>query len=203
MVKQKLEPGHDPEKWLPVFRKDHARSKDVVCLMSMRVIGLAGWSGSGKTTLISKVIPVLVGRGLRVSTVKHAHHAFDIDRPGKDSWLHREAGAAEVVVASSRRWALVHELRDEPEPTLPALLAKLGPADLVIIEGFKRHAHPKLEIYRAAVGKPLIYPQDDCVVAIASDTALPQAQLPVLMLDDIEGIANVLMAEAMPRERIA
>jgi molybdopterin-guanine dinucleotide biosynthesis adapter protein len=203
MVKQKLEPGHDPEKWLPVFRKDHARSKDVACLMSMRVIGLAGWSGSGKTTLISKVIPVLVGRGLRVSTVKHAHHAFDIDRPGKDSWLHREAGAAEVVVASSRRWALVHELRDEPEPTLPALLAKLGPADLVIIEGFKRHAHPKLEIYRAAVGKPLIYPQDDCVVAIASDTALPQAQLPVLMLDDIEGIANVLMAEAMPRERIA
>ena len=107
------------------------------------------------------------------------------------------------MVASSRRWALVHELRDEPEPTLPALLAKLGPADLVIIEGFKRHAHPKLEIYRAAVGKPLIYPQDDCVVAIASDTALPQAQLPVLMLDDIEGIANVLMAEAMPRERIA
>ena len=94
MVKQKLEPGHDPEKWLPVFRKDHARSKDVACLMSMRVIGLAGWSGSGKTTLISKVIPVLVGRGLRVSTVKHAHHAFDIDRPGKDSWLHREAGAS-------------------------------------------------------------------------------------------------------------
>jgi molybdopterin-guanine dinucleotide biosynthesis protein B len=170
--------------------------------MSMRVIGLAGWSGSGKTTLITKVIPVLVGRGLKVATIKHAHHAFDIDRPGKDSWQHREAGAAEVVVASSRRWAVVHELRDEPEPTLEELLAKLSPADLVIIEGFKRHAHPKLEIYRAAVGKPLIYPQDDCVVAIASDAPLPHAQLPVLMLDDIEGIANVLQAEALPRDQI-
>jgi molybdopterin-guanine dinucleotide biosynthesis adapter protein len=170
--------------------------------MAMRVIGLAGWSGSGKTTLITKVIPVLVGRGLKVSTIKHAHHAFDIDRPGKDSWQHREAGAAEVVVASSRRWAVVHELRDEPEPPLEQLLAKLSPADLVIIEGFKRHAHPKLEIYRASVGKPLIYPQDDCVVAIASDAPLPHAQLPVLMLDDVEGIANVLQAEALPRDQI-
>ena len=106
--------------------------------MSMRVIGLAGWSGSGKTTLITKVIPVLVGRGLKVATIKHAHHAFDIDRPGKDSWLHREAGASEVVVASSRRWALVHELRNEPELSLADLLAKLTPVDLVIIEGFKR-----------------------------------------------------------------
>jgi molybdopterin-guanine dinucleotide biosynthesis adapter protein len=170
--------------------------------MSMRVIGLAGWSGSGKTTLITKVIPVLVARGLKVSTIKHAHHAFDIDRPGKDSWQHREAGAGEVVVASSRRWAIVHELRGEPEPPLEALLAKLSPADLVIIEGFKRHAHPKLEIYRASVGKPLIYPQDDCVVAIASDASLPHAQLPVLMLDDIEGIANVLQAEAVPPDQI-
>src|SRR5271163_1472413 len=170
--------------------------------MSMRVIGLAGWSGSGKTTLITKVIPVLVGRGLKVSTIKHAHHEFDIDRPGKDSWLHREAGASEVVVASGRRWALVHELRNEPELSFADLLAKLSPADLVIIEGFKRHAHPKLEVYRAAVGKPLIYPQDDCVVAIASDQLLPQAQLSVLMLDDIEGIANVLQAEALPRDQI-
>jgi molybdopterin-guanine dinucleotide biosynthesis protein B len=170
--------------------------------MSMRVIGLAGWSGSGKTTLITKVIPVLVGRGLKVATIKHAHHEFDIDRPGKDSWLHREAGASEVVVASSRRWALVHELRNEGEPPLAELLAKLSPADLVIIEGFRSHAHPKLEIYRAAVGKPLIYPQDDCIVAIASDQLLPQAQLPVLMLDDIAGIANVLQAEALPRDKI-
>ena len=170
--------------------------------MSMRVIGLAGWSGSGKTTLITKVIPVLVGRGLKVATIKHAHHEFDIDRPGKNLWQHREAGASEVVVASSRRWALVHELRNEAEPPLAELLAKLSPADLVIIEGFKSHAHPKLEIYRAAVGKPLIYPQDDCIVAIASDQPLPRAQLPVLMLDDIAGIANVLQAEALPHDKI-
>ncbi len=170
--------------------------------MSMRVIGLAGWSGSGKTTLITKVIPVLVGRGLKVATIKHAHHEFDIDRPGKDSWLHREAGASEVIVASGRRWALVHELRNEPELSFEELLAKLSPADLVIIEGFKRHAQPKLEIYRAAIGKPPMYPQDDCVVAVASDEPLPQAPLPVLMLDDIEGIANVLQAEALPRDQI-
>ena len=168
----------------------------------MRIIGLAGWSGAGKTTLMTRVIPVLVGRGLKVATVKHAHHAFDIDQPGKDSWLHRQAGASEVAIVSSRRWALVHELRGEDEPPLAEILAKLSPADLVIIEGFKRHAHPKLEIYRAAVGKPLIYPEDDCVVAIASDAPLPQAQLPVLMFDDIEGIANVLQAEALPRDRI-
>ena len=167
-----------------------------------RVVGLAGWSGAGKTTLIARVIPVLVGRGLKIATVKHAHHDFDIDQPGKDSWLHREAGASEVAIVSSRRWALVHELRGEDEPSLAELLAKLSPADLVIVEGFKRHALPKLEVYRAAIGKPLIYPEDDCVVAIASDAPLPQAQLPVLPLDDIEGIANVLQAEALPRERI-
>ncbi len=167
-----------------------------------RIIGLAGWSGSGKTTLITKVIPVLVGRGLTVATVKHAHHEFDLDQPGKDSWLHRQAGASEVVVASSRRWALIRELRGEPEPPLAELLAKLTPVDLVIIEGYKRHAHPKLEIFRAAVGKPPIYPEDDCVVAIASDAPVPQAPLPVLMLDDVESIADVLQAEALPRDQI-
>jgi molybdopterin-guanine dinucleotide biosynthesis adapter protein len=170
--------------------------------MPMRVIGLAGWSGSGKTTLITKVIPVLIGRGLKVATIKHAHHDFDIDRPGKDSWLHREAGASEVLVASGRRWALVHELREEPEPALADLLAKLSPVDLVIIEGFKRHLHPKLEVFRAAVGKPLLHPEDDCIVAIASDGPVPGSPLPVLMLDDIEGIASMLMAEALPRDRI-
>ncbi len=170
--------------------------------MLMRVVGLAGWSGSGKTTLITKAIPVLVRRGLKVATIKHAHHEFDIDKPGKDSWLHREAGASEVVVSSGRRWALIHELRGEPEPPLVELLAKLAPADLVIVEGFKRYAYPKLEIYRAAEGKPLIYPEDDCIVAIAADVLLPQSQLPVLMLDDIEGIADVLQAEALPRDRI-
>src|ERR1700722_12761416 len=168
----------------------------------MRIIGLAGWSGSGKTTLITKVIPVLVRRGLKIATIKHAHHDFDIDRPGKDSWLHREAGANEVLVASGRRWALVHELREEPEPSLAELLAKLGSADLVIIEGFKRHIHPKLEVFRASVGKPLLYPEDDCIVAISSDAAVPEAQLPVLMLDDVASIANMLMAEALPCDRI-
>jgi molybdopterin-guanine dinucleotide biosynthesis adapter protein len=170
--------------------------------MSTRVIGLAGWSGSGKTTLITKVIPVLAGRGLKVATVKHAHHDFDIDQPGKDSWLHRAAGASEVMVASSRRWALIHELQGEPEPALQDILAKLSAADLIIIEGFKRHAHPKLEVHRAATGKPLLYPDDDCIVAIASDEPLPQAPLPVLLLDDIEGIANALQAEALPLDRI-
>ena len=170
--------------------------------MPMRVVGLAGWSGSGKTTLITKVIPVLTRRGLKIATIKHAHHEFDIDRPGKDSWLHREAGASEVIVSSGRRWALVHELRSEAEPSLVELLAKLSPADLVIVEGFKRQAYPKLEIYRSAVGKPLIYPDDDCIVAIAADAPLPRAQLPVLMLDDIEGIADALEAEAVPREQI-
>jgi len=169
----------------------------------MRIIGLAGWSGSGKTTLVTKVIPVLMRRGLKVATVKHAHHDFDTDRPGKDSWLHRQAGASEVAIVSSRRWAIVHELGDEAEPSLVDMLAKLSPVDLVIVEGFKRQSHPKLEVFRAAVGKPLLHPDDDCIVAVATDTPLPQAQVPVLMLDDIEGLANVLQAEALPRERIA
>jgi molybdopterin-guanine dinucleotide biosynthesis adapter protein len=170
--------------------------------MAMRVIGLAGWSGSGKTTLVTKVIPVLVERGLRVATVKHAHHDFDTDQPGKDSWLHRRAGASEVAIVSDRRWAIVHELGKEPEPELMEVLAKLSPVDLVIVEGFKRHPHPKLEVYRAAVGKPLLHPDDDCIVAIATDAALPQAQVPVVMLDNIETIANVLQAEALPPEQI-
>jgi molybdopterin-guanine dinucleotide biosynthesis protein B len=168
----------------------------------MRIIGLAGWSGSGKTTLVTNVIPVLVRRGLKVATVKHAHHEFDIDQPGKDSWQHRQAGASEVAIVSSRRWAIVHELGQEPEPPLAEILAKLSPVDLVVVEGFKRHAHPKLEVFRAAVGKPLLHPDDDCIVAVATDAPLPQAAVPVLMLDDIEGIANVLQAEALPREQI-
>jgi molybdopterin-guanine dinucleotide biosynthesis adapter protein len=172
----------------------------------MRIIGLAGWSGSGKTTLVTNVIPVLVKRGLKVATVKHAHHEFDTDQPGKDSWLHRQAGASEVAIVSSRRWAIVHELgqgpQQEPEPPLGDVLAKLSPVDLVIVEGFKRHPHPKLEVYRAVIGKPLLYPDDDCIVAIATDAPLPQSQVPVLMLGDIESIANVLQAEALPREQI-
>src|SRR6516165_4724366 len=168
----------------------------------MRVIGLAGWSGSGKTTLVTKVIPVLVKRGLKLATVKHAHHEFDTDQPGKDSWLHRRAGASEVAVVSSLRWAIVHELEQEAEPSLDDVLEKLSPVDLVIVEGFKRHSHPKLEVYRAAIGKPLLHPDDDCIVAVATDAPLPQAQVPVVMLDDVETIANVLQAEALPREQI-
>jgi molybdopterin-guanine dinucleotide biosynthesis protein B len=169
---------------------------------AMRIIGLAGWSGSGKTTLVTSVIPVLVKRGLKVATVKHAHDGFDIDHPGKDSWLHRQAGASEVAIVSSRRWAIIHELGREPEPPLGDVLAKLGAVDLVIVEGFKRHAHPKVEVYRAVVGKPLLHPDDDCIVAIATDAPLPRAELPVLMLDDIEGIANVLQTEARPSDQI-
>lgn len=168
----------------------------------MRVIGLAGWSGTGKTTLLTRVIPVLVGRGQTVATVKHAHHAFDIDQPGKDSWLHRQAGASAVAIVSSRRWALIRELRGDSEPPLAEVLAKLAPVDLVIVEGFKRHAHPKLEVHRAALGKPFLYPEDDCIVAIATDRPLPHAPLPVVMLDDIEAIANVLQSEAQPRDQI-
>jgi len=168
----------------------------------MRIIGLAGWSGSGKTTLVTKVVPVLVKRGLKIATVKHAHHDFDTDQPGKDSWLHRRACASEVAVVSSRRWAIMHELGDEAEPSLDQVLAKLSPVDLVIVEGFKRHSHPKLEVYRAAIGKPLLHPEDDCIVAVATDAPLPQAQVPIVMLDDIATIANVLQAEAMMREQI-
>jgi molybdopterin-guanine dinucleotide biosynthesis protein B len=164
----------------------------------MRIIGLAGWSGAGKTTLLTKLIPRLTARGLTVSTVKHAHHAFDLDQPGKDSHSHRMAGATEVVVGSAARWALVHELRGAPEPTLHELLAKLAPVDLVIVEGFKREPHPKLEVYRAAVRKPLLQPDDAHIVAIAADTPLPAAAVPVVPLDDIETIADVVMQHAAP-----
>jgi molybdopterin-guanine dinucleotide biosynthesis protein B len=164
----------------------------------MRIIGLAGWSGSGKTTLLTRVIPRIVARGLTVSTLKHAHHGFDIDIPGKDSHSHRMAGALEVLVGSTRRWALVHELRGAAEPTLGELLDKLRPVDLVLIEGYKRAPHPKLEIHRAAAGKPLLHPDDPSIVAIATDAALPGAPIPVLDLDDVDAIAELLVREAAP-----
>jgi molybdopterin-guanine dinucleotide biosynthesis protein B len=167
----------------------------------MRIIGLAGWSGSGKTTLLTKVIPVLVGRGLRVSTLKHAHSGFDLDQPGKDSHSHRMAGATEVLISSGKRWALMHELRGAPEAALPELLSHMSPVDLVIVEGYKREHLPKLEVWRAAVGKELIHPQDDCIVAVAADTALPQASVPVISLNAIEKIADVLIAEATSLDR--
>ncbi len=154
----------------------------------MRILGLAGWSGSGKTTLLAAVIPELTARGLTVSTIKHAHHEFDIDRPGKDSWRHRQAGASEVMIASSRRWAIMHELRGAAEPTLDELAARMSPADLLLVEGWKRHPHPKIEVHRPALGKPLLYPDDPHVVAIASDETLA-APIPLLPLGDAPAVA--------------
>jgi molybdopterin-guanine dinucleotide biosynthesis adapter protein len=160
----------------------------------MRVFGLAGWSGSGKTTLLTRLIPELIGRGISVSTIKHAHHEFDVDKPGKDSWLHRQAGAREVLVASSRRFALMHELRDAHEPSLDELIARMTPVDLLLVEGFKAHAHPKLEVHRPSVGKPFLYPDDPHIVAVASDEALTVA-LPVLPLADVAAIAEFILGQ--------
>jgi molybdopterin-guanine dinucleotide biosynthesis protein B len=164
----------------------------------MRIIGLAGWSGSGKTTLLAKVIPSIVARGLKVSTLKHAHHAFDVDQPGKDSHTHRMAGATEVLVSSANRWALVHELRGAAELSLEALLDKLSAVDLVLVEGYKRQPHPKLEIYRAALGKPLMHPDDPAIIGIASDQPLPAAPIPVIDLDDVEQVTEFLIRHAAP-----
>jgi molybdopterin-guanine dinucleotide biosynthesis adapter protein len=164
----------------------------------MRIIGLAGWSGSGKTTLLTRAIPRLTARGFTVSTLKHAHHDFDIDQPGKDSHSHRLAGATEVLIGSARRFALMHELRGEAEPTLGALLQKLSQVDLVVVEGYKRAPHPKLEVHRAALGQPLLAPDDPSIVAIASDAPLPGAAIPVIDLDDIDGIVELLLRHAAP-----
>jgi molybdopterin-guanine dinucleotide biosynthesis protein B len=164
----------------------------------MRIIGLAGWSGSGKTTLISKLIPCLLARGLRVSTLKHAHHGFDLDKPGKDSFVHRAAGATEVIISSAKRWAILHELGDEEEWDLPALVGKMSPVDLVLVEGFKRDAFPKLEIHRIANGKPLLHTEDPHIVAVACDSALPGLKVPVVDLNDIDAIADLLLKNAVP-----
>lgn len=156
----------------------------------MKVLGLCGWSGSGKTTLLVQVLPLLAAEGLRISTVKHAHHALDLDRPGKDSWRHREAGAQEVLVASGLRWALLHELRG-PEPTLDALLERLLPADLVLVEGYKAHAHPKLEVHRPSLGKPPLWPDVPGVLAVVTDVpALPGCPHPLLPLNDPAAVAR-------------
>jgi molybdopterin-guanine dinucleotide biosynthesis protein B len=167
------------------------------------MIGLAGWSGSGKTTLITKALPVLIKRGLKVSTLKHAHHGFDLDQPGKDSFMHRAAGASEVIISSAKRWAVLHELREEPEWDMPALLKKIAPVDLVLVEGYKRESFPKLEIYRAANGKPLLHGEDKFIVAVASDTPLPDVKLPVIDLNDIEAVADALLKHAVPLEKVS
>ena len=159
----------------------------------MRVIGLAGWSGAGKTTLLTRVIPELRSRGVSVSTIKHAHHKFDIDMPGKDSWAHRMAGAQEVLIASRNRWALMRELSDEPEWNLRDLIGKLGNVDLVIVEGFKTGSHPKIEVFRSANGKPMLHPIDRDIVAVASDLPIAGAKIPVVHLDDTAGIADLIL----------
>jgi molybdopterin-guanine dinucleotide biosynthesis protein B len=165
----------------------------------MRIIGFAGWSGSGKTTLLARLIPALVANGKSVSSIKHAHHAFDIDQPGKDSHTHRVAGATEVLVGSARRWALIHELRQEPEPSLGALLGRMTEVDLVLVEGFKRDSHPKIEVHRPSVGKPLLQPDDPHIIAVASDAAL-RLPLPVLDLNDIDAISGFVWQHAVPTD---
>ncbi len=160
----------------------------------MRVFGLAGWSGSGKTTLLTRLLPELIAQGLTVSTVKHAHHSFDIDQPGKDSWRHREAGASEVLIASERRFALIHEHRGAPEPSLDALIRRMAPVDLLLVEGFKREAYDKLEVHRPALGKPLLCREDPHIVAVASDAPIAGLALPLLPLDDVAAIARFITA---------
>jgi molybdopterin-guanine dinucleotide biosynthesis adapter protein len=169
--------------------------------IAMKVIGLAGWSGAGKTTLLTRVIPRFLEQGLRVSVIKHAHHAFDVDVPGKDSWTHRQSGATEVLVSSERRWALMHELRGAGEPKLPELLTKMSRVDLVVVEGFKREPLRKIEVHRLANGKPTLFPDDPDIVGIATDAELKTA-LPVAHLDDIPVIAAMMLAAAISVEDV-
>jgi molybdopterin-guanine dinucleotide biosynthesis adapter protein len=167
----------------------------------MKVIGIAGWSGAGKTTLLSRIIPHLLGQGLRVSVIKHAHHSFDVDVPGKDSWVHRQSGATEVLVTSGKRWALMHELRGAGELLLPDLLGKMSPVDLVVVEGFRSEPHRKIEVYRAANGKALLFPGDPAIAGIASDVAV-ETELPHAHLDDIPAIAAMMLRSAIPVEDV-
>jgi molybdopterin-guanine dinucleotide biosynthesis adapter protein len=167
----------------------------------MNVIGLSGWSGAGKTTLLTRVIPHLLAQGLRVSVIKHAHHDFDVDVPGKDSWVHRQSGATEVLVSSTRRWALMHELRGTAEPRLPELLTKMSRVDLVVIEGFKREPQTKIEVHRIANNKPLLFPGDPDIVGIATD-AVVESKLPIVHLDDVEAIAALMQRAAIPVEQV-
>jgi len=158
----------------------------------MRLFGFAGWSGSGKTTLIDRLVPRFTSQGLTVSLVKHAHHEFDIDQPGKDSFLHREAGCEEVLITSSARWALMHELHGAKELSVDEAIARISPCDLLLIEGFKTAPIPKLEIYRRSLGKPLLHPDDPHILAIASDGALTTL-LPHFEIDDVDDISAFVL----------
>ena len=159
----------------------------------MKVFGMAGWSGSGKTTLLERLIPVFTAQGLRVSVIKHAHHGFDLDRPGKDSFRHRQAGATQVLMLSGERWVLMHELRGAPEPTLQEQLRLLAPCDLVLIEGYKAATVPKIEIHRPSLGRPPLWPENPHVVAVASDETL-DCPLPLLPLNDAQAVASFILA---------
>jgi len=160
----------------------------------MTIWGIAGWKNSGKTGLIERLVAEFTARGLQVSTVKHAHHSFDVDQPGKDSYRHRAAGAAQVMLSSANRWALMTELQGADEPPLAELLAQMAPVDLVLVEGFKREDHPKIEAHRGATGQGLLAPGDPTIRAIASDSA-PVTERPVLHLDDTRAIADFIAAE--------
>src|SRR5215469_16069907 len=169
---------------------------------SARVLGIVGWSGSGKTTLITRLIPFLTSRGVQVATLKHAHHAFDVDQPGKDSYEHRKAGACEVIISSSRRWVQMHELGESREATLAELLRRVSPCELVLVEGFKTERHPKLEVYRKRLGKSALYPGDDRIVGVASDEHLPDATVPVIELNDIPSVARFILERAEPMTQV-
>lgn len=165
----------------------------------MKIFGLVGWSGSGKTTLVARLLPELIGRGFKVSTMKHTHHNFDIDKKGKDSFEHRMAGATEVLITGTRRWALLHENRDVPEPSIEELLDRMEDVDLVLIEGFKSHLHQKMEVFRPGVGKPLLATDDPSIVAVASDASasdlpgLADKTLALLDLDDVKAVADFII----------
>jgi molybdopterin-guanine dinucleotide biosynthesis protein B len=167
----------------------------------MKVIGLAGWSGAGKTTLLARLIPHFNAGGLRVSVIKHAHHTFDVDVPGKDSWVHRQSGAVEVLVSSGKRWALMHELRGAGEPRLPDLLRKMSRVDLVVVEGFRSEPHRKIEVHRTGNGKAMLFPGDPAIAGIATDGAV-ETVLPVAHLDDIPAIAAMMQKFAIPVEDV-
>lgn len=166
----------------------------------MKIFGIAGYSGSGKTTLLEKLIPQFTARGLKVAVIKHAHHGFDIDRPGKDSYRHREAGATEVLLSCNDRWALMHERRDEGEISLDELISRLAPCDLVLIEGFKQEPVPKLEVYRPENGKPPLFPERSDIVALATDDGI-ETTLPKLPLNDVGAMADFVMNYLQLQER--
>ena len=166
----------------------------------MKILGVTGWSGAGKTTLLVKLIPILTGRGLSVSTVKHAHHAFDVDKPGKDSYLHRSAGATEVLISSATRWALMHENRENDEPGLEQILAHMTPVDLVLVEGFKSEGHDKIEVHRNSINKPLLCRENQSFIALAANYQPENLGIPYLDLNNVEAIANFIMNYSLSKD---